>query len=140
VEQQSGACAPLGLCPLLAVTSTATHGLGLELATLVMINLVVLLFRCRIKNEIRIPMFVLITTFLDSVDGPTPSAQSRLDVKPQLARRRNLDRDHSRTVSSEKKWSRECTTQEEEKGMDEQRNRIILMTMALMIAVSLVVL
>jgi electron transport complex protein RnfE len=64
VEQQSGACSPLGLCPLLAVTSTATNGLGLELATLVMINLVVLLFRCWKKSEIRIPMFVLIITCL----------------------------------------------------------------------------
>ena len=53
----------LGLCPLLAVTSTATNGLGLglaTLATLVTTNLIVSLTRRWIKAEIRIPMFVLI--------------------------------------------------------------------------------
>lgn len=53
----------LGLCPLLAVTSTATNGLGLGLATLATLmttNLIVSLIRNWIKPEIRIPMFVLI--------------------------------------------------------------------------------
>lgn len=53
----------LGLCPLLAVTSTATNGLGLGLATLVTLittNLLVSLTRRWIRPEIRIPMFVLI--------------------------------------------------------------------------------
>lgn len=53
----------LGLCPLLAVTSTATNGLGLglaTLATLIMTNLLVSLARRWIRPEIRIPMFVLI--------------------------------------------------------------------------------
>lgn len=53
----------LGLCPLLAVTSTATNGLGLglaTLATLMITNLLVSLLRRWIPSEIRIPMFVLI--------------------------------------------------------------------------------
>ena len=58
-----GLVALLGLCPLLAVTSTAINGLGLglaTLATLMMTNLLVALVRGWIKAEVRIPMFVLI--------------------------------------------------------------------------------
>jgi electron transport complex protein RnfE len=53
----------LGLCPLLAVTSTAINGLGLGIATmftLVVTNMVVSLIRNYLKTEVRIPMFVLI--------------------------------------------------------------------------------
>lgn len=53
----------LALCPLLAVTSTATNGLGMGLATtfvLMMSNLTVSLFRNIITPEVRIPVFVLI--------------------------------------------------------------------------------
>lgn len=53
----------LGLCPLLAVTSTATNGLGLGLATmatLIITNLIVSASRHWLLSEIRIPMFVLI--------------------------------------------------------------------------------
>lgn len=53
----------LGLCPLLAVTSTAINGLGLGLATmatLIMTNVIVSMIRFWIRKEIRIPMFVLI--------------------------------------------------------------------------------
>lgn len=53
----------LGLCPLLAVTSTAINGLGLGLATmatLIMTNVIVAMIRFWIRKEIRIPMFVLI--------------------------------------------------------------------------------
>lgn len=53
----------LGLCPLLAVTATLINGLGLGLATtLVLIgsNVTVSLIRNVIKNEIRIPVFVMI--------------------------------------------------------------------------------
>jgi len=53
----------LGLCPLLAVSSTAINGLGLgiaTMATLLMTNIIVASIRRWIKNEIRIPMFVLI--------------------------------------------------------------------------------
>ncbi|MGD8594427.1 MAG: electron transport complex subunit E [Gammaproteobacteria bacterium] len=53
----------LGLCPLMAVTSTAINGLGLGLATLftlVITNMIVALIRNHLKTEVRIPMFVLI--------------------------------------------------------------------------------
>lgn len=53
----------LALCPLLAVTSTATNGLGMGLATLVVMvisALVISLLRDMITSEVRIPVFVLI--------------------------------------------------------------------------------
>ncbi|WP_339768769.1 electron transport complex subunit E [uncultured Paraglaciecola sp.] len=53
----------LGLCPLLAVTATVTNGLGLGLATtLVLIgsNATVSIIRNVVPNEIRIPIFVMI--------------------------------------------------------------------------------
>lgn len=53
----------LGLCPLLAVSSTLVNGLGLGIATmltLVLSNIAVSLIRHQVKSEIRIPVFVLI--------------------------------------------------------------------------------
>jgi electron transport complex protein RnfE len=53
----------LGLCPLLAVTGTVINGLGLGLATtltLVTSNLIVSALRHWVRDEIRIPVFVLI--------------------------------------------------------------------------------
>ncbi len=53
----------LALCPTLAVTSTATNGLGMGLATLVVLVLtgsVISLLRHTISEEVRIPIFVLI--------------------------------------------------------------------------------
>ena len=53
----------LGLCPLLAVTTSLVNGLGLGVATLltlVISNVVVSLIRKWIPTEIRIPVYVLI--------------------------------------------------------------------------------
>ena len=53
----------LGLCPLLAVTSTVVNALGLGLATilvLVISNITVSLIRNIVRPEIRIPVFVLV--------------------------------------------------------------------------------
>ncbi|OOF62674.1 electron transport complex subunit E [Rodentibacter sp. Ppn85] len=53
----------LGLCPLLAVSSTATNALGLGLATMLVLictNTVISLFRKQIPHEIRIPIYVMI--------------------------------------------------------------------------------
>ncbi|MBT7306962.1 MAG: electron transport complex subunit E [Gammaproteobacteria bacterium] len=53
----------LGLCPLLAVTTTTINGLGLGLATtltLIISNLMVSSIRNVVTPEIRIPVFVLI--------------------------------------------------------------------------------
>ena len=57
----------LGLCPLLAVTTTFTNGLGLGIATLsVMVasNALVSAVRHWIRPEIRIPIYVLIIASL----------------------------------------------------------------------------
>lgn len=57
----------LALCPLLAVTGTATNGLGLGLATgfvLVMSGLLVSVLRGIITPQVRIPVFVLIIAAL----------------------------------------------------------------------------
>ncbi len=62
----------LALCPLLAVTSTATNGLGMGLATtavLLLSGMTVSLFRHLITPEVRIPVFVLIiATIVTLVD------------------------------------------------------------------------
>ena len=53
----------LGLCPLLAVSNSATNALGLGLATLLVLvctNTMVSLFRKQIPHEIRIPIYVMI--------------------------------------------------------------------------------
>jgi electron transport complex protein RnfE len=57
----------LALCPLLAVTSTATNGLGMGIATTVVMLLSgfgVAVFRRIITPEVRIPVFVLIIATL----------------------------------------------------------------------------
>lgn len=53
----------LGLCPLLAVSNSATNALGLGIATIIVLicsNTVVSLFRKQIPQEIRIPIYVMI--------------------------------------------------------------------------------
>ena len=53
----------LGLCPLLAVTSTITNALGLGIATLLVLvgsNLTVSVVRNWVPKDIRIPVFVMI--------------------------------------------------------------------------------
>ena len=57
----------LGLCPLLAVTGTATNGLGMGLATtavMVTSGLMISLLRGIITPQVRIPVFVLIIAVL----------------------------------------------------------------------------
>jgi len=57
----------LGLCPLLAVTTTFVNGLGLGLATMVVMtcsNALISATRRFIRTEIRIPMYVLIIASL----------------------------------------------------------------------------
>jgi len=53
----------LGLCPLLAVTSTTVNGIGLglaTLATLVISNSLISMIRNVVRTEVRLPVFVLI--------------------------------------------------------------------------------
>ncbi|MEJ2608635.1 MAG: electron transport complex subunit E [Candidatus Thiodiazotropha sp.] len=57
----------LGLCPLLAVTGTATNGLGMGMATTVVLvasGLFISLLRGIITPQVRIPVFVLIIAVL----------------------------------------------------------------------------
>ncbi|MGF1722772.1 electron transport complex subunit E [Vibrio kyushuensis] len=57
----------LGLCPLLAVSSTVTNALGLGIATLLVLvgsNVAVSLLREYVHKEIRIPVFVMIIASL----------------------------------------------------------------------------
>lgn len=62
----------LGMCPTLGVTSTATYGLGMGVATLfvlVMSNIVVSLIKQLIPNKVRIPAFiVIIASFVTIVE------------------------------------------------------------------------
>ena len=62
----------LGMCPTLAVTSSATNGLGMGLATLCVLlcsNLVISLIRKIVPKKIRIPVYiVVIATFVTIVD------------------------------------------------------------------------
>lgn len=62
----------LGLCPTLAVTSSATNGLGMGLATtfvLVCSNMVVTMIRNFIPDKVRIPSFiVIIASFVTIVE------------------------------------------------------------------------
>ncbi|ELT7570341.1 electron transport complex subunit E [Vibrio cholerae] len=57
----------LGLCPLLAVSSTVTNALGLGIATLLVLvgsNITVSLVRDYVPKEVRIPVFVMIIASL----------------------------------------------------------------------------
>jgi len=57
----------LGLCPLLATSSTMTNALGLGFATILVLvstNMVVSLIRSQVPNEIRIPIFVMVIAAL----------------------------------------------------------------------------
>ena len=62
----------LGLCPLLAVTNTAINGLGLGLATtlvLTLSNCTVSLIRNLVRSEVRLPVFVIvIASFVTAVE------------------------------------------------------------------------
>lgn len=62
----------LGLCPVLAVTTSAENGLAMGLATMFVLlssEVVISLFRDFIPNRVRIPSFiVIIATFVTIVD------------------------------------------------------------------------
>ncbi|TAJ81254.1 MAG: electron transport complex subunit E [Gallionellaceae bacterium] len=62
----------LGMCPTMAVTSTATNGLGMGLATtavLVVANMIISAVRHLVSEEVRIPVYiVIIATLVTLVD------------------------------------------------------------------------
>lgn len=62
----------LGMCPTLAVTTSAMNGLGMGLTTMVVLalsNLIISLLRSVIPNRVRIPAFiVIIASFVTAVE------------------------------------------------------------------------
>ncbi|MDD5242143.1 MAG: electron transport complex subunit E [Sulfuricella sp.] len=69
-KNNAGIVTLLGLCPLLAVSSTVVNGLGLGLATAIVMafsNAAVSIVRNWIPNEIRIPVFILIIAVLVTI-------------------------------------------------------------------------
>lgn len=78
----------LGMCPALAVTSSAINGLGMGLATtfvLVMSNIVISLIKTQIPSKVRIPTFiVVIASFVTIVDlimaGYAPALHEQLGI------------------------------------------------------------
>ncbi len=66
-DENPGLVALLGLCPLLAVTSTFVNGFGLGIATILVLtssNMLVSATRKWLRSEIRIPIYVLIIASL----------------------------------------------------------------------------
>ena len=78
----------LGMCPTLAVTSSAINGLGMGLSTtvvLVMSNLLISAFRKVIPNRVRMPAYIVIVASLVTVvqfimQAYTPSLSESLGV------------------------------------------------------------
>lgn len=69
-KQNTGVVQLLGLCPLLAVSSTVVNGVSLGLATAVVMALsgaAIAPIRNYVPNEIRIPVFILIIAVLVTV-------------------------------------------------------------------------
>ena len=65
-----GLCQLLGLCPLLAVTTSAVNALGLALATLLVVicsSVVISILRTCIFREVRIPLYVVLIATLVTV-------------------------------------------------------------------------
>jgi electron transport complex protein RnfE len=71
-KNNAGLVQLLGLCPLLAVTGTLVNGLGLGIATtliLISSNVTVSLIRNVVPNEVRLPVYVLIiASFVTAVE------------------------------------------------------------------------
>ncbi len=71
-KNNAGLVQLLGLCPLLAVTGTLVNGLGLGIATtliLIASNVTVSLIRHIVPNEVRLPVYVLIiASFVTAIE------------------------------------------------------------------------
>lgn len=78
----------LGMCPTLAVTSSAINGIGMGLSTtvvLVMSNLLISMFRKVIPNGVRMPAFIVVVASLVTIvqfvmQAYTPSLSASLGV------------------------------------------------------------
>ena len=70
-------CMLLGMCPTMAMTTSATNGLGMGLATAVVMaasNLLVAMFRDKITQEVRIPVYILIVAAMVTLVDLTMNA------------------------------------------------------------------
>ncbi|CAK0745291.1 Ion-translocating oxidoreductase complex subunit E [uncultured Gammaproteobacteria bacterium] len=70
-------CMMLGMCPTMAMTTSATNGLGMGLATAVVMaasSLLVATFRGTITPEVRIPVYILIVAAMVTVVDLTMNA------------------------------------------------------------------
>ena len=70
-------CMLLGMCPTMAMTTSATNGLGMGLATAVVMaasNLLVATFRDKITQEVRIPVYILIVAAMVTLVDLTMNA------------------------------------------------------------------
>lgn len=66
-KQNPGLCQLLGMCPLLAVTTSASSALGLAIATLIVVTIssfVISCIRKTIFTEVRIPIYIVIIATL----------------------------------------------------------------------------
>lgn len=78
----------LGMCPTLAVTSSAINGIGMGLSTtvvLVMSNLLISMFRKVIPNGVRMPAYIVVVASLVTIvqfvmQAYTPSLSASLGV------------------------------------------------------------
>lgn len=69
-KDNPGLCQLLGMCPLLAVTTSAANALGLGMATIIVMvlsSMVISLLRRFIMPEVRIPLYVMIIASLVTV-------------------------------------------------------------------------
>ncbi|MGE5517388.1 MAG: electron transport complex subunit E [Bacteroidota bacterium] len=70
-------CMLLGMCPTMAMTTSATNGLGMGLATAVVMaasNLLVAIFRGYITYEVRVPVYILIVAAMVTLVDLTMNA------------------------------------------------------------------
>jgi electron transport complex protein RnfE len=76
-KQNAGIVMLLGLCPLLAVSSTVVNGVGLGLATTLVVtgaSILVSLVRRWVPSEVRIPVYILIIATLVTIIDLTMNA------------------------------------------------------------------
>ena len=78
----------LGMCPTLAVTTSASNGIGMGLSTmavLIVSNLIISLVRKIVPDDVRLPAYIVIVASLVTVvelllEAYTPSVYSALGI------------------------------------------------------------
>ena len=78
----------LGMCPTLAVTTSASNGIGMGLSTmavLIVSNLIISLVRKIVPDDVRLPAYIVIVAALVTVvellmEAYTPSIYSALGI------------------------------------------------------------